>query len=316
MKFFLIKIVLLSLPLLLLFIFLEISIRFIPNTYSYKNKYINDSGSKIETLILGSSHTYYGINPEYLKLNSFNLANISQSLYFDNLLFKKYLKKMPNLQNIIIPVSYSSLSKVLDTGEESWRKYDYQSYMNCMPDIIDKSHLKSHSILYAKGVKKCLTATVEYLTLNKSPINCNSTGWGTNYTHSTIRDLEVTGKKASERHENGSSDFTANLQKIKEIIKISESHGIKIFILITPTYISYRKNLNTIKTNSIIKNCTILSDYYSNVFFLNHFEDKSFVKKDFYDADHLNDVGAEKFSKILNREIIELTNSFYTLNKK
>ena len=315
MKKFLIKITLLSLPLLLLLILLEINIRSIPNTYSYKNKYINDNGSKIETLILGSSHTYYGINPEHLKLNSFNLANISQTLYFDNLLFKKYLKKMPNLQNIIIPVSYFSLSSIFDTGKEKWRKYDYQYYMNCMPDIIDKSHLKSHSILYAKGVKKCLTATVEYLTLNKSPINCNSTGWGTNYTHSAAKDLEVTGKKASERHENGSSDFTANLQKIKEIIEISESHNIKVFILTTPTYISYRENLNPIKINNIIKNCNILSNHYTNVSFLNHFEDESFVKNDFYDADHLNNIGAEKLSKILNREIIELTNNFCTLNK-
>jgi hypothetical protein len=37
--------------------------------------------------------------------------------------------------------------------------------------------------------------------------------------------------------------------------------------------------------------------------YFNHFKDDRFVEDDFWDDDHLNDVGAEKFTRILNEEI-------------
>ena len=61
----------------------ELLLRNIPNDYSFKKNYLNTKSNSIEVLFLGSSHIYYGINPEYISRNSFNGSHISQSLNFD-----------------------------------------------------------------------------------------------------------------------------------------------------------------------------------------------------------------------------------------
>ncbi len=39
--------------------------------------------------------------------------------------------------------------------------------------------------------------------------------------------------------------------------------------------------------------------------FFDYFENSSFSESDFYNADHLNHIGREKFSLILNKDIIQ-----------
>ena len=41
----------------------------------------------------------------------------------------------------------------------------------------------------------------------------------------------------------------------------------------------------------------------------NFHEEKSFSESDFYDAEHLNEIGAEKFTQMINRLIIEKAES-------
>jgi hypothetical protein len=69
---------------------LEVYMRHIPNSYKYKDEWMKKNGNTVETLILGSSHAYYGINPEYLSWKAFNLANVSQDLERDFFVLDKY----------------------------------------------------------------------------------------------------------------------------------------------------------------------------------------------------------------------------------
>ncbi len=125
MKQFTLKIFLFLLPILIIGIALEFLLREIPNQYTLKDNYIATSSRKIETLVLGSSHTYYGVNPEYFTKPCFNLANISQSLNFDLELLKKHENEFSNLKTVIIPISYFSLFETLEEGDESWRVKNY-----------------------------------------------------------------------------------------------------------------------------------------------------------------------------------------------
>ncbi|HRB69044.1 MAG TPA: hypothetical protein PLC92_02955, partial [Chitinophagales bacterium] len=77
---------------------LELLLRDIPNDYSFKKNYLNTNSNNIEVLFLGSSHIYYGINPEYISQKSFNAAHISQSLNFDLAILEKYKDRWTNLK--------------------------------------------------------------------------------------------------------------------------------------------------------------------------------------------------------------------------
>lgn len=122
------RILFFSIPLVLLCIMLELKLRAIPNVYAYKANYVKEHGAAIKTLVFGSSHAYFGIDPYYLQLNSFSLANTSQTLDYDNLLFEKYHNSMTGLNNIIIAVSYFSLYSDLESGVEFWRSKYYKIY--------------------------------------------------------------------------------------------------------------------------------------------------------------------------------------------
>lgn len=91
MRGFLLKLILFILPVIIFCVFAEVKLRSIDNDYKYKNEWLGKNASKVKLLTLGSSHTYFGINPEEFSVPAFNLAHVSQDLTFDYFLFEKYL---------------------------------------------------------------------------------------------------------------------------------------------------------------------------------------------------------------------------------
>ena len=125
------RIILIIFSLVILFLIgSEFLLRKIPNDYNYKANYLSKNGADIETLILGSSHTFYGLNPNYFSTKTFNAGHSSQSLDLDYLVFKKYYKKMNNLKNVIIPISYFSYPFTLNEGKSLDKITNYNIYYN------------------------------------------------------------------------------------------------------------------------------------------------------------------------------------------
>ena len=100
----------------------------IPNSYTYKRDYMEQQGAQIQTLILGSSNAYDGLNPSVLP-HAFNLANSSQTLEDDYRLLAKYIDSMDSLQTVIVGLGYHSLGA---TTEDNRRTY-YTIYMDIYP---------------------------------------------------------------------------------------------------------------------------------------------------------------------------------------
>ncbi len=85
-------------------------------------------GSQIETLILGSSNAYDGLNPSILQ-HAFNLSNSSQTLEDDYRLLAKYIDSMDSLQTVIVGLDYHALGA---TSKANRRTY-YTIYMDLYP---------------------------------------------------------------------------------------------------------------------------------------------------------------------------------------
>ena len=62
MKHFLKKTTIFSLCILLLLISAEIYVRHLPNPYKDKHRWMLQHSRSVKTLVLGSSHTFYGID--------------------------------------------------------------------------------------------------------------------------------------------------------------------------------------------------------------------------------------------------------------
>lgn len=159
------KILLYFLPIALLAIGLEIYVESIPNSYTYKRQYMEQHATSLQTLILGSSYAYDGIDAALLP-HAFNLANSSQCFEDDYRLLAKYLPQMDSLKTVILPLSYSSLQMVSSSNRRGY----YTIYMELYPRWpLSKYSFECCNLeLMAKKI-------VKYL-LNEDMVRCDSLG--------------------------------------------------------------------------------------------------------------------------------------------
>ena len=274
---------------------LEISLRKIPNDYQLKKEYLDKNASEINTLILGSSHTFYGLNPEYFSKKTFNAAYVSQSLDLDYKILKTYESKFKNLKTVIIPISYFSLFETLETDIEKWRMKNYVLYY----DFPIKTDLNNQYEIFNSDIKSNLKKTIKHYFLNKTYITSSNLGWGTNFNSKDKKEFkgEITAKKHTAKN---FDLFENNLKSLQNIINLCRKKNISIIFITTPTHSSYYQNLNQIqleKTLKTIKNLVLTN---SNCTHINLMYSNSYNNDDFFDADHLNEKGAKKLSLFLD----------------
>jgi hypothetical protein len=300
MRNFIIKTAIFLLPLIFVALLLEFILRQIPNDYALKKNYLDKHSSKIEVLFLGSSHSFYGINPIYTEKCSFNASHISQTLKYDLEILKKYENNLSKLKTIVIPISQFTLFTKLEKSSENWRvkNYNIYYYMNMSLNLPDYFEILTFKLIVN------LNRILDYFIKNKSNISCSELGWGTGYNSKKYIDLIESGKVAADRHNKKNQDyFNENLDSLKSIIEIGKKHNAKIFLFTPPSYITYRMYLNKEQLDKTIEASKSISNIYDNSLYINMIEDESFNENDFYDADHLNEIGAEKLTKLIDNYI-------------
>lgn len=284
---------------------MEILLRNIPNDYEFKKEYLDKNSPEIETLILGSSHSFYGFNPVYFTNKTFNASHISQSLNYDFEIIKKYDYDFKQLKTIVLPISYFTLFTKLDAGPESWRIKNYILYYG----LKTSNSYTDYSEVLCNKINVNLKRLVSYYIKRKPAISCTNFGWGTNYKSENARDLIESGKTAAIRHSQDINDIKCkNILRVNEltlssIIAWCKNRNIRIVLLTPPAFKSYRQNLNETQLNVTIEIAKRIDLDNNNCIYLNLLNDSNFVAKDFYDADHLSEIGAEKLSNLINEKI-------------
>lgn len=300
MKNFLFKITVFLIPFLLVLIAMEFLVREIPNDYSYKNDYLDLNSKNIEVLFLGSSHSYYGINPDLIPDNAFNASHISQSINYDYEIIKKYKNNWNQLKYIVIPIDYFTLFSRVATGRESWRIKNYQIYYN----IQKNSSLKGNSEILSLKLKYSLSRIYRYYLKNESAITCSKLGYGNIQTES--KDLKLTGEIAAKKHTKLKKQyFKENVSIINSIIDLAKKNGSKIIFYTSPAYHTYISNLDKTQLDTTYNTIQNIVKNNPNTSYFNFLEDKTFSAQDYRDADHLNDSGAIKLTNKLNSIIQE-----------
>lgn len=301
-----IKIVLVLLPVIIFVIVFELLARTIPTSYSAKNNLLTQKKSQIEILILGSSHSNFGINPQFFGREAFNISNTSQCLYEDYEVLLKYLPECRNVKTVIIPISYFTLQSDLALSPEAWRCAYYSFYMGVQceesPSLFE---LKNYSALVLwdgpLGVIKAIR--------NGNNMNINEYGYQTpEKSKSSINEIinDKAGKARVGYHDKF-MDYNLlgfNINILNKIVAELNKRNIRIIFVTTPVYKTYYQNIS--KKNYVIMTKSIdkIARKYSAKYF-NYFYDDRFNITDFLDNDHLNEKGAKKFSIILKNEVLD-----------
>jgi hypothetical protein len=301
MKKFLQRLLLFALPLVVIWAGIELLYRTIPNNYSLKNTNVVKHYTDAEVLILGNSHSFFGINPQYFKSKAFNFSNVSQGLFADELLFNKHIERFGNLKYLILNVDYFTLSQKDNSSELEWRNYFYEAQMGIETDLVSNFDLKKYSLAFAPPFKVTVNSVQDYF-LKGTLAECNSTGWAAKQGVGPDNSPRM-GIIIAKKHEDGSVDFNNNIARLKRIIQKCKSKNIHVILVTMPVTSYYAAEVNKSKLEKIFKVCGALDSGYDNVQYINLFQDRRFNNSDFYDTDHLNTNGAKKCSKIINASI-------------
>ena len=241
MKKFLRHIGLFLLPIVLVVIVLEIVAEAIPNSYTYKREFMEQHGSHIHTLILGSSNAYDGINPSVLP-SAFNLANSSQTLEDDYRLLAKYVDSMDSLKTVILGLGYHSLGA---TSEDNRRTY-YTIYMDLYPRWpISKYSFEVFNL-------ELLTKKIIKYAVSRDVTRCDSLGQRVGHTAAAVKEQrEFWNKDAAAlaandewKEESGESRVERNVECLKAIIELCNTHHVQPVIVTMPVLPEYKDALS------------------------------------------------------------------------
>lgn len=230
---------------------------------------------KIENFNLGSSHSKHAFkavkNEKFL-----NLANESQTLYYDFLLLQEYLKFIENGKICFLSLSYFSFA-----SKEVWLESDLEKYFY----ILDKRNFKGKYRLY-------------YYIYNYFP-----------FLRKKFKLKKGNAKSEEERIKGhikrlkNKEYLNLNLELLDKIIMECKNRNIDVILLTTPFKEKYNKNFleNDLEEN-FYKHIKVITQKYK-IKYIDFSRDKSFGEEDFLvsDYDHLSEKGSKKFVEKLEK---------------
>lgn len=322
MKYFIKKIILFSIiPLVVIFSF-DMYLRNINTLYKAKYNGLMEKKKDIEVLILGNSHACYAINPKYFKdFETYNLANVSQQIYFDKRLTEKAINEgVSSLKYVLISVDYHSLFTSSQGIRNVWSfyangvKYKDQNYTK---EIISPflwgytpkvaiSLLKKDILRHIKNPGSKIDFEVENGISKEDSLYNGFIGFsGSDSNSFTSKNYE---EKASEFKENKISSERKEVTKdLEEFIIFLKSKNITPILFSSPTFQDYNSFLDQKQIQRNLQNIDLLCKKFELEYWRFN-EDNQFLKEDFYNQDHLNKKGTKKFSVILNQKLKESQN--------
>ena len=311
-----------SLPFIVLgsgIFFLEFYIFTKPSIFKLKADHFKENKSKIDGLILGSSHNMEAINPEYV--NSFHFSNLamgSQDIRIDSTLFESSIAQLPQLKFVIFELSYHTLEFNRTTPNYSRNSF-YLRFHNINlfereVSIKDYSVILPNPKLFVNFIFREKTLINKFGFITAIPSHYGLSRFKKlNYNENII--LKDTANILITRHKNENIvAYYKNTKAIDYMINICVQKKIIPIVIATPVYKNYYQSYlpskETRRKNYILQ---FIKKYPSSIF-LNYEQDPRFKVTDFKNEDHLNPRGAEKFSKILNDTLLAIKPQ--TLKKK
>lgn len=274
----------------------EVYVRSLPNAARDKHVFLTAHADEVDILVLGSSHTYYGIAPQLLSPVAYSAAQVSQTLRYDAWVLEHY-NFGQKLQWGILPISDFTFYEELEGSNEWYLASRYRLYIDC----------NLHSPLSVYGWE--VTAFPVFLEKLKSlwqPPRMYWSRYG--------QGLEYTQRAKSPHWDNGEqrvrqncyTDYRnapANEKFLAKIADHCHRLGARLLLISTPLRPSYRAAQDPRQVNDMEERLHRFLQTHPQVLWWDFRSDPQFTANDFYDADHLSIQGAHLLTREISRRI-------------
>jgi hypothetical protein len=311
MKRFLKNIALFMLPLIIGIVGIEWWLGNYPATFQLKAAYVTKHAANIEILVLGSSHNQTAINPEYFTKNTANLSFGGQDINLDSKLLDRYISRLPKLKYVFFELGYHGLEIMHDGTYEKnalyLRMYGINNFGR-RNNAVDYSIFLSNPGLYSIF----LNPFAEKLVVNKYGFTTKLSPFeeGVHRFEDMKYDVEKINKDHNnlfiQRHRNENPGaYRKNKVLFENMIKKCVSHHITPVIVIPPVYTTYYNEMLPAKKQRRDNLIAYIRQHYPSVLVFDHEKADKFDVTDFSNEDHLNPKGAAKFTRLLDKELLD-----------
>lgn len=306
MKRFLITIVQFGLLLILLCGIIEVALLFRPNIYAYKSDYMKAHHQEIRVLLLGSSHIEEAVKPELVGEGTFNLAISARLRDYDVALAEMYVPKMDSLKALVMPIDYTNFffERQYENPNTKSVAEDLSSTCRCMhmkymgtridpfwywPEIINsKLNFMQRFWNGPEVLQECDSLGYVKLDIRKRPAD-----WAMRAIPALIDSTKHIDQAA----------YDKAWRQFEKVAEVTHRKGVRLVLVAPPVYKTYQQYINPVVLNDIHQFVGKLQKRYPNVEYHESLFDEGYEADDFQDSSHLNDSGAEKYSRQLSRII-------------
>ena len=260
------------------------------NQMTLKNKLLKTK-VKTEVLVLGNSHTFFGINPDESEFKMLNLANKGRKLETDYYILKNNIVNLKKIKFVIIPIShYTLLAGELSSKEKRlyFRFFEIKEYYQ---NLID-NHL-----LFNEPFKELIDGVFKK---NKEDHKefISELGWRPEI-KTYIKDIKATKERivGMEYRANNSENIDKNLIFLDSMTQLSVDKKFNIVFITPPYHKDYYEHWNKEYHNKIDKILRSISNEKSKVIYIRGKNLNINNDKYFKNSDHLNVGGARVLTK-------------------
>lgn len=304
MKHFLIYVAAVLLPVLAFFCIGEVLARQVPNSYRYKEEWMESHHNEVETLVLGTSHSLAAVKPDMLDKEefgvAFNLASFWQLLHMDYFLWQKF--DCPKLKTLLLPISYPTLFfEDMETSPSRYRVIYYKLYMGYPAKSLYTNFEFSDMSMFTRKLRR-------YILPPEEPEH-DEYGWTTSYRLKKKKQADMADGKEATTHtredwEEAVAVAERNYAILQHFADDCKRRNIKLVLFTTPAWHTYRELVDERQLAKMHELIARFQQQNEGVLYFDYLSDPRFVNDDFYNSNHLSDVGAEKFTKILSHDIL------------
>lgn len=261
--------------------------------YNRKHDYLEAHKNDISILLMGNSFFENSLNPHLLGDSVYDFAVSSRPIYYDCELLKKYIPQMPNLSVVLFPMGYKM---------PFWESPHYPENPNINVHLV---HEKYFGVWYDRTPEKYLYWFLTYHggihrdmyyeqqdSLGYTKLQGQLPGW--NLMHN-VEQSEIDHPDAKEQV----AEYTNYMATIAELCS---QYGVRFIVVTPPCSNPYLANVGPYGVSVLHK---IISDASKNypIEYHDYLRDKDFRADSlYYNASHLNSIGADKFAKRLKKD--------------
>lgn len=271
---------------------------------------LQQQADSLQILVMGTSQTFHSLNPALFNKPTLNLAAPAQPFYYDCKIVLTYLPRLKNLRLVIVPVDYLSLFFEADTSF-NYHFYYYRFWGFAAPHE-HYTNLNKYSLL--AFYKPIVARQMIMQMIHEKNIHprfetsgmLDNGFMGLNDAVDTTQFEQLAAMKITRWHDTLMSKkyFQDNAERLENLVTVLEKKKVKVLLLSTPViknfYQRYDSSYNHIRAGFIRH----LISIHPNVTYADFSTDTRFMLKDFFNPNHLNKIGAVKFSNIIQHDYI------------